>query len=909
MTFERALNFHRVARWLGAACALVAAVALFSCSSKPELIGNEPGGSGGKTGTADGGSGSTPIFTGDGSPGPSCRPKTCADIGAECGETLDGCGGRLECGTCPAGQGCSVVTANKCTDLTTLCKPRTQSEACDGKECGLEGDGCGASLDCGTCSATEACGIGSPFACDAVPTNPDPNNCPAKITSCASVGARCGVIGNGCGGTIDCTAELGACPAGQFCGAVTPYQCGAPGTCTPAASCAALGWACGTAVDSCGVAHDCAAEGRRCGPFEACVGGITGPTRCQAGAGGPTCPLCGAVPNCTGRPQVTRLVGRVVTPGRTDGDQANQVGVPNAYVYILRSNDPATLPAIPTGIPTNGTRCDRCDQQELGPILGAATTNATGGYVIEGNVPVGQEFVLVVKVGKFRRAVRHTIPAASACTTINLPAQLPANPTRLPRHMTDGLAVNIPKIAITTGIIDAMECVFSKMGLANSEFGNPGPTANAAARLHMYRGGPAAAPGGASMDGSTPHDSALYPNLARMLAYDMVVADCEGQQFDGAFAERDAYGANVREFVNRGGRLFASHLSFSWLHENGTTPYAAGTAIQTGLGPAATWDPGIYTDTSGTGQISRGRPRASPRIQTFADWAAAYGVAGPPNYTFNITDPRSNNTGLGASTEEFVHRTNGNQRTQQLSFNTPYGAPAAAACGRVAYSGFHVTAGGGDAPYANAVFPNHCGGNLTAQEKVLLFMLFDLGACVGQLPPPPTCTPVGCQAGACGLSPNGCGGTVNCGPCPPNCRSTTCAAQGAECGSIGDSCGKILNCGVCEAGKVCGAGDPNKCGGVECKKRTCEEAEAECGNIGDGCGGLVECGECPPGEVCGLESPNKCSPPECTKTTCDEQNAECGNIGDGCGNVIDCGPCPPGEVCGRIEPNRCDGIQ
>jgi hypothetical protein len=395
-----------------------------------------------------------------------------------------------------------------------------------------------------------------------------------------------------------------------------------------------------------------------------------------------------------------------------------------------------------------------------------------------------------------------------------------------------------------------------------------------------------------------------------MLTYDMVVADCEGQQYDSAYAQRDASGANIREFVNRGGRLFASHLSFTWLDGNGTTPYAAGTAAQTGLGPAATWDNSVYTDGSGTGVISIGRPRASPRIQTFAAWSADYGVVTPPSTSFTITDPRSTATSIGTASEEFVFRQDGNGRQQQFSFNTPYAAPAAAACGRVAYSGFHVAAtGGGTNPFATSIFPNHCGGDLTAQEKVLLYMLFDLGACVGELPPPPTCTPLACKPGQCGQQPNGCGGALNCGACPPNCKPTTCDAQGAECGSIGDSCGKVLDCGPCPPGKVCGAFEPNKCGSFDCKKRTCEDAAAECGNIGDGCGGLVDCGECPPGEVCGLESPNKCTPPDCTATTCNEQDAECGNIGDGCGNVIDCGPCPPGKVCGRVRANQCDGIQ
>jgi hypothetical protein len=905
------------ATWLSIAAL---ALCLFSACGDPEIYRGE----GSNSGNQDGGpvvpfDSGVPIFTGDGAIKPSCTPKTCADVGADCGDAIDGCDGILHCGACPSGQACSIQTPNKCTELSGLCQPAAKAEVCtSGKECGLEGDGCGGQYECGACKATESCGYDKPFECAAAPAPPDVNHCPGKIATCAVAAARCGIIGNGCGGSIDCDKELGACPAGTVCGAVKPYQCDKPSTstpgCTPAASCAALGWACGTAVDSCGVAHDCAAEGRKCGALDACVGGITGPTKCQAPAGG-ACPLCAAVPNCTGKPQLTRVTGRVLTPGRTDGDTGNQVGVPNAFVYIVRSNDLAVLPAITTGIPATGTSCDRCDTQDLGPVLASATTTATGTFTLEGNIPVGQEFLLVVKVGKFRRATRQTLPAAAACTTTALPQTLPTDPTRLPRTMTDGLAVNIPHIAVTTGLIDAMECVFEKMGIAHGEFGDPGATGTAAPRIHLYRGGPntGTPPGsGARIDNNTPHDSALYTQLPRMLSYDMVVADCEGTTWDSSFAERDASGANIRAFVNRGGRMFASHLSFSWLDGNGTLAYAAATAANTGLNAAGTWDPTLYTDTSGTGRIAFGRPRASPRLQNFADWAAREGVAAPPNYTFNITDPRSTNTGLGPSTEEFAYRTDGNGRSQQFSFNTPYGAPAAAACGRVAYSGFHVAAtGGGTQPFANVIFPNHCTGSLTPQEKVLLFSLFDLGSCVGQPPGPPACTPVKCVAGTCGLQANGCGGTNNCGACPPTttCKPTTCAAQGVECGKIGDSCGKVLNCGVCPGGQVCGGTEANKCTGFHCTPLTCEAAGAECGNVGDGCGALVDCGQCPAGQVCGLVTPFKCSPPECTPTTCLDVGAQCGLINDGCGTVIDCGSCNSGQVCGRTQTNKCSGIR
>ena len=66
----------------------------------------------------------------------------------------------------------------------------------------------------------------------------------------------------------------------------------------------------------------------------------------------------------------------MLTPGRTDGDTANQVGVPNAFVYIPRSASLDDLPAIGTGIPADGTSCDRCSEQDLGPVLASAVTDS-----------------------------------------------------------------------------------------------------------------------------------------------------------------------------------------------------------------------------------------------------------------------------------------------------------------------------------------------------------------------------------------------------------------------------------------------------------------------------------------------------------------------------------------------------
>ncbi len=670
--------------------------------------------------------------------------------------------------------------------------------------------------------------------------------------TCEELGLDCGYAPDECGGAVNC----GGCPEGQLCGGETPNICLAPPPCMGATSCAELGWECGVAIDDCGNVLDCAAEGLVCESFETCIASDNGATECVPGFGGEAgCDVCEGLPDCDGQAQTTTLTGRVITPGRSDDNVANQVGVPNAFVYILTNNNPDDLPAYVDGIPEGETACDRCEGQDLGPLLAGTATDALGNFTLEGNIPVGVEFLLVVKAGRFRRAVPVTLPETAACAT----TELDPLETRLARSMTDGLGVNIPRVAISTGDIDAMECVFEKMGIDHSEFG-VGGDATAPERVQLY------GTDGAEMPEGNPDQDVLQDDLARVLTYDMLVFGCQG----GGYLNPPEQGArdNVREYVNRGGRMFASHWSYQWICSNGDTPYSADDPIATGLAPSAVF-PGCTGATppqeaEGLGLVSTGRPDANPaKIDDFAAWLVNEGAAtmnADGGYEFNILQPRDLVETVNAPSEEFVYREYEEQSggmmggmmgggtggmagdvdptpaelitsVQQYAFNTPFGSPEEDSCGRVAYSGFHVSAsedvmnGGSNSPFANSVFPEHCVGDLTPQEKILLFMLFDLGACVGDPPAPPQCEP------------------------------QTCEAVDAECGLINDGCGTAVDCGPCPEGEICGLFEPNKCGA--CVPYTCDEVDIECGFTGDGCGGVLTC-ECPSGLQCGFPEPNLC---------------------------------------------------
>ena len=129
------------------------------------------------------------------------------------------------------------------------------------------------------------------------------------------------------------------------------------------------------------------------------------------------------------------------------------------------------------------------------------------------------------------------------------------------------------------------------------------------------------------------------------------------------------------------------------------------------------------------------------------------------------------------------------------------------------------------------------------------------------------------------------------------CMKATCGAQ--SCGVIPDNCGATVDCGnLCSMGKSCGGGGtPHQCGcatQVSCGNRNC-------GTMPDGCGGVQSCGgSCPSGQSCGGGSnmtANVCaSGPACSPGQC--QGKECGLVSDGCSSVLDCGGCSGGKSCG-----------
>jgi hypothetical protein len=215
-------------------------------------------------------------------PPQSCTPRTCAQQNLACGPAGDGCGGTLNCGTCTAPQTCGG--AGVIGQCGVPCVPRTCAQI--GANCGTQGNGCGGTITCGTCTAPQTCGGGgTPNVCGGGQCVP---------TTCAALGFTCGQQGDGCGGTLNC----GTCTMPQTCGGGgVPGRCGGA-TCN-AATCASLGVSCGQWGDGCGNTLNCGncTSPQTCGGGGVagqCGGGMCTPKTCaqqnfNCGTQGDTC--------------------------------------------------------------------------------------------------------------------------------------------------------------------------------------------------------------------------------------------------------------------------------------------------------------------------------------------------------------------------------------------------------------------------------------------------------------------------------------------------------------------------------------------------------------------------------------------------------------------------------------------
>ncbi len=372
----------------------------------------------------------------------------------------------------------------------------------------------------------------------------------------------------------------------------------------------------------------------------------------------------------------TTVSGKVYEP-------AGNVPLYNVTVYVPN----APLDAIP-----EGASCDQCGAVLTGDPVVSTLTDASGSFVLE-NVPVGENIPLVVQVGKWRRQL--TLPAVTACVD---------NPTvdgdvRLPRNKGEG---NIPKIALTTGGADPLECLLRKIGIDDAEFTNP----DGDGRVNLFAG-----PGGTSQyAGGADFEDAqtFWGSVDTLRTYDVALLACEGGQ--NPDTKPDASLQAMFDYANLGGRIFASHWHNYWLEAGpGEWPNVAVFNHQADLENPFT----ALIDSS------------FPKGMALRDWLVNVGASTVPG-ELEIVEGQHTVDSVTALSTRWIYGENPGS-LQYFTFNTPLDVPEEQQCGRVVFSDIHVSSG----DQIDQPFPEGCvTQDLSPQEKALLFMLFDLSACI-----------------------------------------------------------------------------------------------------------------------------------------------------------------------------------
>jgi hypothetical protein len=221
----------------------------------------------------------------------------------------------------------------------------------------------------------------------------------------------------------------------------------------------------------------------------------------------------------------------------------------------------------------------------------------------------------------------------------------------------------------------------------------------------------------------------LWASKASLESYDLVVLSCECSQNNQT---KPAVSMTaLHDWLDEGGRVFANHQQYTWFSNSPSTDFHG----------TATWSTaGSITN---NGSVDDAVDTSYPKGLAYSQWLGAAGAladAGPP--------PALLLSSVGASasavsttppqaTARWVYDPGASDSVRYLTFETPIGGTPGSAeagapryCGKTAFADVHAQ---GTLLSSASDVPNGCGSNagmLSAQEKSLEFLFFDLSACV-----------------------------------------------------------------------------------------------------------------------------------------------------------------------------------
>ncbi|MEJ7728733.1 MAG: carboxypeptidase-like regulatory domain-containing protein [Polyangiaceae bacterium] len=406
-----------------------------------------------------------------------------------------------------------------------------------------------------------------------------------------------------------------------------------------------------------------------------------GPIITGSGGGSPCEGLECAQVKCSGGAKTT-VTGVVYDP-------AGKTPLYNIAVYV---------PNVPLDPLVDGASCDKCASALSGDPVVTAITDTAGKFVLE-DVPVGKDIPLVIQAGKWRREL--VLPAVEKCVDNPL---TDVEQTSLPSKQSEG---HIPKIALTTGGADPLECLLRKIGIEDSEF----TLGDGSGRVNLFHGVDGADRYSDSLNGGADFADAqtLWADQASLMKYDLVLLACEAGQYPDTKPATSLEA--MQAYANAGGRLFASHWHNYWF-EASAAPWPA----------TADFDHQADLDDPFTALIDTSFPKGAALSQ----WLVNVNASTTQGEIEIREAQHTVNTANASLAQQWIYSSNP-QSVQYFTFNAPPDAAEENQCGRVVYSDIHVSSG----DEIGSPFPDGCQtADLSPQEKALLFMLFDLSSCI-----------------------------------------------------------------------------------------------------------------------------------------------------------------------------------
>ena len=386
--------------------------------------------------------------------------------------------------------------------------------------------------------------------------------------------------------------------------------------------------------------------------------------------------------------------------GKTPTSISGTVFAPNGTLPLYGAT--VYIPNIDPPKFEEGAQCSRCQDGLPGDPITSVISDEKGNFRLD-NVPTGTDVPLIITIGKWRKRV--FIPQVAACEE----NQLPATMTSLPRTQLEG---EMPRIAITTGSCDALECLARRLGIADNEFG----TAGGIGRVHLYHGNGASqlANGDTMAEATT-----LWNSVDNLKKYDIVLMSCECSQ--EANTKPQAAMDAMKAYADLGGRVFGSHYHNVWIGGEYGVPSHA---------PAVWKDIGTWGDGFSAPNVDTIDTVNNPKGASFAQWmlnvqgSTTLGQIQLQSGTGRQTCNSIDNT----KAERWVYSdSSGTQYPQMIHFTTPNEDPPDQRCGKVVFSDMHVASESS----SSGMFPSGCSTSpLSPQEKALAFMFFDIASCV-----------------------------------------------------------------------------------------------------------------------------------------------------------------------------------